>query len=131
MNMINEVQNIGLNARNLRASQAEETARAQDLRLRAQSRKLEALFITQMFKAMEKTVPESGLTGARKNNLPSMMFSSVMGDAVAEQGGLGLSEVIYNSLREKENLSALEALESQAPVNGLQLWHNLETWSDE
>jgi Rod binding domain-containing protein len=77
--------------------------RARDIQLRKKSTELEALFITQLFKAMEKTVPDGGLHGSKRNNLPSMLFSSVMGDAVAKQGGVGLSEMIYNSLKEKES----------------------------
>ena len=73
--------------------------RMREHQLRAKSRDLEAIFISQLFKAMEKTVKSSQTEGS--NNLSTMMFSSVMGKAVAEQGGIGLAETIYQSLAEK------------------------------
>ncbi len=73
-----------------------------DLQLREKSRDMEAIFISQLFKAMEKTAG-GGVLGESKNNLSSMMFSSVMGQAVAEQGGIGLADMIYQSLAAKQD----------------------------
>ena len=76
-------------------------AKQKDLQLREKSRDMEAIFISQLFKAMEKTMG-SIHSGEPKNNLSSMMFSTVMGQAVAEQGGIGLAEMIYRSLAAKQ-----------------------------
>ncbi len=70
-----------------------------DLLLRKKSKELEAVFLTRLFKVMEKTIPRES-TG---QNLSTMMFSSVMGDALAESGGIGLSDMIYRSLSENES----------------------------
>ena len=90
-----------------------------DIKLRQTSKDLEAIFITQMFKAMEKTVPKSSLMGS-KNTLASMMFSSVMGQALANQGGVGLADVIYRSLKEKETLPSLEEVKSNPLLDNVQ-----------
>jgi len=85
------------------ASKMSAVDRERDIKLRQKSKDLEAVFISQMFKEMEKTIPKSTLTGS-KNSLSSMMFSSVMGEALSNQGGIGLSDVIYRSLRERDDM---------------------------
>ncbi|MFH1851435.1 MAG: rod-binding protein [Candidatus Neomarinimicrobiota bacterium] len=76
--------------------------KSRELQLRAKSRDLEAVFISQLFKAMEKTIDRRSEEGS-DNNLSTMMFSSTMGKAVAEQGGIGLADMIYRSLTSQEN----------------------------
>jgi len=75
---------------------------------------MEAIFITHIFKAMEKTISKSSLTGSG-NTMSSMMFSSVMGEALSERGGLGLADVIFRSLAEKEGLSLDDLEENPEP----------------
>ena len=87
-----------------------DTPDARDIKLRETSRKMEAAFLTHVFKTMEKTIPKSSLLGKKTNNLSSMMFSTVMADAVAEQGGIGLGEQIYNSLKDTDKVPNLEKL---------------------
>jgi len=97
---------ISENAINLKSTEPAidlKNDRMREHQLRAKSRDLEAIFISQLFKAMEKTVKSSQTEGS--NNLSTMMFSSVMGKAVAEQGGIGLAETIYQSLAEKNESS--------------------------
>jgi len=98
-------------------SDLNDDSRSKDIQLRAKSKELEAVFLTQMIKTMEKTIPE-GMMGS-KNGLPSMLFSSVLGDAVAGGGGVGLSDMIYASLRQQNEVSA-EELDSGEFLNALQ-----------
>jgi len=58
---------------------------------------------------MEKTIPD-GFLSSSGSSLPSMLFSSVMADAIVEQQGLGLSEMISRSLNEKDDLTALDKM---------------------
>lgn len=81
---------------------------ARDPKLLDSARQLEGLFISFVFKAMEKTIPGSGENGS-SNNLGKMMFSSVMGKEIAENGGLGLTDFIYQAL-ENNNSGALKRL---------------------
>ena len=80
-----------------------ETIKARDLKLKETSQQLEASFLNFVFKAMEKTIPKTSLTGGSDNSLSSMMFSSTMSDAIAEQGGIGLADQIYKSLAESNS----------------------------
>ncbi|MBT7617890.1 MAG: hypothetical protein HN590_11460 [Calditrichaeota bacterium] len=98
-----------------------------DIQLRQKSKDLEAVFITQMFKEMEKTIPKSTLSGS-KNTLSSMMFSSVMGEALSNQGGIGLSDIIYRSLREKNEIPELDEIRSNPVAENVHsfMFTNLE-----
>jgi len=73
-----------------------------NLQIKAKAREMESIFLTQMIKAMRKTIPDNSWSGS-KNDLPSMMFSSTMGKALAKSGGIGLSEKIYKSLQKMDN----------------------------
>ncbi|HBT48995.1 MAG: Flagellum-specific muramidase [Caldanaerobacter subterraneus] len=65
-------------------------------------KQLEANFISLMLKEMRKTIPEDPLTG---NNLANDIFTSMLYDKYAElmaqSGGFGLAEEIYNQLSKK------------------------------
>lgn len=92
-------------------------AQLRERKIQEQSKELEKVFVTYLVKALEQTLPE-GVFNSSKSNLPSMLFSSVMADALVERGGFGLSAMIAQSLEEKEtnlgaikNMPVLEALE--------------------
>ena len=81
------------------AQPLDEHANSRDLQLLKKSKELESVFLTQLIKSMEKTIPEG--MGGGKSSLSNMMFSSVMGDAMSAGGGIGLSKIIYASLRSR------------------------------
>src|SRR6056297_2952550 len=72
---------------------------SRNIKLREKARDMESIFLSQMIKTMRKTIPDNPWGGS-KNDLPSMMFSSVMGKAMAKSGGIGLAKKIFNSLKE-------------------------------
>jgi Rod binding domain-containing protein len=113
------------------SSKSAEQAKMRDIQLREKSVELEALFITQLFKAMEKTIPDGNLYGSSKNNLPNMLFSSVMGKAVAQKGGLGLSQMIYNSLREKDLPKISQQLNRDPLINSYNILLEMGSPNDE
>ena len=77
-----------------------------DAKLRKTAEEFESIFLTQLFKTMEKTITLGGVTGENKSsNLSGMMFSQVLGKAVAGQGGIGMAESIYSSLKQLEGLT--------------------------
>jgi Rod binding domain-containing protein len=80
------------------------------------SKKMEAVFLSHMIKAMERTIPRDKDSGS--NNLARMMFSSVMGDAIAGQGGIGLAEFIQRSLAEHGE-NPLEKLKNDVNLDAL------------
>ena len=92
----------------------DQTNRSKDIKLKESTEKMEAAFLNFVFKEMEKTIQKVKIDESSDNNLSSMMFSTVMADSIAEQGGLGLSETIYTSLAEKSFGSDLELLKNNA-----------------
>ena len=72
----------------------------EELRLRQTSKDMESIFLGIMIKAMEKTIPRS--KESQGNNLVNMFFSTVMGKEMAGKGGIGLADLIYESLKARE-----------------------------
>jgi len=72
----------------------------EELRLRQTSKDMESIFLSVMIKAMEKTIPKN--KNSQSNNLVNMFFSTVMGKEMAGKGGIGLADLIYESLKEKD-----------------------------
>lgn len=81
-------------------SNPEISAKIRDIKLKKAAKELEAIFIAQVIKAMEKTLPGGGI-GGKRNNLVNMLFSSTIGKAIAEKGGVGLADMIYRSLKDR------------------------------
>lgn len=106
------------------------TEKVRELKLKETSRQLEASFLSFVFKAMEKTLPKTSLTGNSENNLASMLFSTTMADAVAEQGGMGLADQIYQSLKETDNspeLNDVTKVYVQSALDAIQMM-NISGW---
>ena len=90
---------------------------AKDPKLVKSAKELEGLFVSFVLKSMEKTVPRED---GKKNNLADMMFSSVMGKQISEQGGLGLAKFFYNSLAQQSPKKLAELKEKiNTPTNYL------------
>jgi len=86
----------------------------EDARLRNASKKLEGQFLTFMLKAMENTIPKD--KNDEHQNMASMMFSSVMGEEISNNGGIGLADFIYKSLKANGGSPTLNI---QNPMMGL------------
>ena len=90
------------------------------VKIREKAREMESVFLSQMVKAMRKTVPKNSWNGTEnQNNLPSMMFSRVMGKALAKSGGIGLADKIFNSLKEMDNQEIQKIQEENLEQNNL------------
>ena len=98
------------NTSQIESTKVNPSSKNKDEKLWKASKEMEGVFISILVKAMEKTIPENSLSGS-KNNLSKMMFSTVMGQEVAKNGGIGLAEKIYHSL-EKNGDHALQKLQS-------------------
>lgn len=86
----------------------------EEQKLREASKRLEGQFLSFMLKAMENTIPKED--NKSSNNLATMMFSSVMGKEVANMGGIGLADFIYNGLKDKD-LIDLNKLSEENQIN--------------
>ncbi|MCK5684163.1 hypothetical protein KAJ27_08575 [bacterium] len=89
-----------------------------DIQLKEKAQELESLFLTQLLKVMEGTIPGKGLGGS-DNNLASMMFSNIMADSISEQGGMGLSDMLYTSLREKDGKIDMPEMDNNMYLDNL------------
>jgi len=92
-----------------------------EFELRNKCKDMEAIFLTQLFKVMEKTIPKSSNDGS-KNTLASMMFSSVMGQTLANQGGMGLTDMIYESVKDREEIPEFDELKANEFVDNVSLF---------
>lgn len=65
----------------------------------------EALFMGNIIKSMERTLPQGSLSGS---GISDMMFHQVMGSALSEGGGVGLAEILYRDLQTKHKQDSAE-----------------------
>ena len=104
---------ISISAKETQNKQAE----VKDAKLEKSAKELEGLFLTFVLKAMEKTIPKEE---GNSNSLSSMMFSTVLGKGIADQGGIGLAKFFYNTLSqnsEKEMAELKEKINDPTIVN--------------
>ncbi|MBU0943442.1 MAG: rod-binding protein [Proteobacteria bacterium] len=70
--------------------------------LRQTCREFEAIYINEMYKAMRKTVPESGLF---EKDMSSELYKEMLDMELAKQTaagkGMGVGEAMYNQLKEQ------------------------------
>jgi len=111
-------QSIDLSDASKKAQNGLNKEKMREIKLRGKCKELEAVFLTQLFKVMEKTIPKSSNEGSQ-NTLSSMMFSSVMGQTLANQGGIGLTEIIYQSMKDKDELPMLDELKANDALDNM------------
>lgn len=99
------------------AGQKGSSGRVDELRRAAQE--FESLFIFQMLKVMRETVPEGGLLqGGPGNDIFLTMMDQHLASAMAEQGGLGLAEIIVRDLEPALGAHRSPAEGFTAPLEG-------------
>ncbi len=98
----------------------------QEARLLKSAKELEGLFISHVLKVMRKTIPkESG----QSSNMVDMMFSEVMGNGLAQQGGIGMTKFLYDALAEKD-IQAVEKLKNMDNIEH-SLKYNINTYGEQ
>ena len=71
-------------------------------KLRAAAQQFEAVFIQQMYKEMRKTVPDDGLIQrGNADDIYSQMQDLEAAKRTAEQGGIGLADLMMQQLQKK------------------------------
>lgn len=104
---------ISTSARETQSKQVD----VKDAKLEKSAKELEGLFLTFVLKAMEKTIPKEK---ENSNSVANMMFSTVLGKSIAEQGGIGLAKFFYNTLSqnsEKEMAELKEKINDPTIIN--------------
>lgn len=70
--------------------------------LRKSCREFEAIYVQEMYKAMRKTVPDSGLfEKSMSSDLYKEMMDMEMAKATAAGKGTGLGEAMYQQMKDK------------------------------
>ncbi len=69
----------------------------EDERLKKASKDFESVFIHELLKRMEDTIPDSGMEDQSSKQIKGMYWS-YMAEAIADRGGFGLWKNIYNSM---------------------------------
>ena len=77
----------------------ERRAVIKDQRIHKVARDFESIFLSQLVRAMGKTLPEGSIT---TGGMADLMFDQVMGQALSEGGGIGLAKIIYRDLLSKD-----------------------------
>ena len=77
----------------------ERRAVIKDQRIHKVARDFESIFLSQLVRAMGKTLPEGSIT---TGGMADLMFDQVMGKALSEGGGIGLAKIIYRDLLSKD-----------------------------
>ncbi len=74
----------------------------EDERLKKAAKDFESVFIHELLKRMEDTIPDSGMEGdgmeGEMTKQIKGMYWSYMAEAIADRGGFGLWKDIYNSM---------------------------------
>ncbi len=83
-----------------RGTQSNINKKTKDLdSLRQSTRDFETLFVTEMFKAMRKTVPDGGLFGKdTSTEMYTEMLDMETAKTVTKGKGLGIAEAMYNQM---------------------------------
>jgi len=90
----------------IRAAQAS-AGEKQKVELKKVSQEFEAIFIAQLLKVMRETIEESGLTeGGFGKSIYTELFDQEVSLAMARRGVLGISDLIYRNLVEKDTGAA-------------------------
>lgn len=72
------------------------------------ARDFESIFIRQLLDTMKDTIPESDLEDSSSKQVASIYWS-FLGDAIAEQGGFGLWQKIYESMNDYDGIEKGQA----------------------
>ncbi|MFP4397640.1 MAG: peptidoglycan DD-metalloendopeptidase family protein [Desulfonatronovibrio sp.] len=80
----------------------------------------EAIFIQKMWEQMRATVPKEGYLHSDEQEMFESMFDQEVSKEMAESGGIGLADMLYDQLKERlENSGANAASGSSSSLNPL------------
>jgi len=74
---------------------------AKEKQLKKACTDFEAVFIGRLWQEMKATVPKDGYLKSRQGEMYSSMFDHAFAEKMAENGGIGLADMLYNQLKKK------------------------------
>ncbi len=88
-------------------------------KLREACKDFEAVFISKMWKEMKNTVPKGGVFGSRQSEMYMSMFDRDFAEKMADSGGIGLGDMLYDQLKDKLKQSSRDALAGKVEIKPL------------
>ncbi len=74
---------------------------AREKQLRKACKDFEAVFISKLWEQMRATVPKEGYLHSKQEDMYTSMFDQAFSEKMAESGGIGLADMLYENLNER------------------------------
>ncbi|WP_285907048.1 rod-binding protein [Pseudodesulfovibrio pelocollis] len=87
--------------------------------LRQACQNFEAVFISKLWQEMRNTVPKDGYTKSKQEDMYLSMFDKDFAETMAQAGGIGLADLIYDQLSEKLKETSRDALPGAVSIRPL------------
>ncbi len=91
----------------------------QERQLKKACQNFEAVFISKLWKQMQATVPKSELFGGKQSEMYTSMFDRDFAEKMAESGGIGLGDMMYEQLRDKLKEASRNSLTDKVEIKPL------------
>ncbi|WP_147821892.1 rod-binding protein [Salidesulfovibrio onnuriiensis] len=79
----------------------------------------EAVFISKLWKQMQATVPKNEIFGGKQSEMYMSMFDRDFAEKMAESGGIGLGDMMFEQLRDKLKEASRNALADKVEIKPL------------
>jgi flagellar protein FlgJ len=87
--------------------------------LRKACENFEAVFISKMWQEMRNTVPKEGYMHSKQEDMYISMFDKDFAEKMAQSGGIGLADMIYDQLSQKLKESSRDTLNGAVDIKPL------------
>lgn len=87
--------------------------------LRKACRDFEAVFIGKLWEQMEKSVPQEGYLHSKQEAMYKSMFNHEFSQSMAEAGGIGLADMLYDQLAQKLKQASSDTLAANTDLKPL------------
>lgn len=91
----------------------------QSKQLRKACENFEAVFISKLWQEMKNTVPKGGYTNNKQEDMYMSMFDKDFAEKMAQSGGIGLADMIFEQLSEKLKETSRDALSGGVEIKPL------------
>lgn len=95
-----------------------EKGNTQDKQLKKACQDFEAVFITKLWQQMRATVPKEGYLHSKEEEMYLSMFDKEFSEKLSQAGGIGLGDMLYESLSAKLKNVSRETLPSRQSPTG-------------
>lgn len=89
---------------------------SQEEKLKDACQDFEAVFISKLWKQMQKTVPKNEIFNSRQSEMYTSMFDRDFAEKMSESGGIGLGDMLYDQLKDKLKQASRDALADKVQI---------------